>query len=485
MRKLSVLLFSLLIVLPATGQDGITFKVETLSKPKYPLFTEPLEDVYKNLIRDDITPGYRQFPMRLVQEAVEIPFGIICNSDMPDRLVTYGYHSFFDGMYRAYADHRPFVLSPDMIWLLISQGFAAHVRANPEGMRDHFVDFTEKMSLVVVSDEVPLDAPADKWESIFPRFVELMSENTKGDIIDILSADFSTTTPVERVASQITIMNAMDPYFAFIVIMVGCGIPEITLKGTTEDWQQVLDKARRLEQYDLKWWTSELIPLLEQFVRASKGKVDKKFWREMFKYHTPDGLYPPDIIDGWIVKFFPYDKDGRRNDLVSVNKGMGGHNLPKEIAKVDLKHIEVHPGGEEVTTPLELWAGFIGLEQDEDTYALTPQIGWMIRKKDVENVGLQRELESQNQKGSISIRVKEVPPALLNIPHIEDLEIQFIDKIVIPDGMKRMKIDRLILRGIISDEETEHIKNMFPESGLKINGNTINDKNGIDGIRIL
>lgn len=45
-------------------------------------------------------------------------------------------------MYQAYADHRPFVLSPDMIWLLISQGFARHINANQESMRNELVDFS-------------------------------------------------------------------------------------------------------------------------------------------------------------------------------------------------------------------------------------------------------------------------------------------------------------------------------------------------------
>ena len=54
-----------------------------------------------------------------------------------DRLVLqYGNHPFFYGMYEAYASHRPFVLSPDMIWLLISQGFSHHINADPEKYRD-------------------------------------------------------------------------------------------------------------------------------------------------------------------------------------------------------------------------------------------------------------------------------------------------------------------------------------------------------------
>lgn len=56
-------------------------------------------------------------------------------------------------MYQAYADHRPFVLSPDMIWLLISQGFAQHVNANHESLRKYFVDFSGKQSLVVQSNK--------------------------------------------------------------------------------------------------------------------------------------------------------------------------------------------------------------------------------------------------------------------------------------------------------------------------------------------
>ena len=42
-------------------------------------------------------------------------------------------------------------------------------------------------------------------------------------------------------------MEAMKPYFEFIVMYIVCGIPEITLEGTPEDWEKVLDKARRLK----------------------------------------------------------------------------------------------------------------------------------------------------------------------------------------------------------------------------------------------
>ena len=41
---------------------------------------------------------------------------------------------FFQTIVRAYAEHRSLVLSPDMVWVLISQGFARYVNAHPEEM---------------------------------------------------------------------------------------------------------------------------------------------------------------------------------------------------------------------------------------------------------------------------------------------------------------------------------------------------------------
>ena len=81
-------------------------------------------------------------------------------------------------------------------------------------------------------------------------------------------------------------------------------------------------------------------PILKKFIDASKGKKDVKFWRNMFKWHTQEEYGAPNIIDGWIVKFFPYDKDGKRFDLKTLTRDS---NLPDEISKVDVRFIELWP----------------------------------------------------------------------------------------------------------------------------------------------
>ena len=61
-----------------------------------------------------------------------------------DRVVPGEYHPFVAAVHSAYAEHRPLVLSPDMFWLLVAQGFANHVNLNAEAMRHHFVQFEGK-----------------------------------------------------------------------------------------------------------------------------------------------------------------------------------------------------------------------------------------------------------------------------------------------------------------------------------------------------
>lgn len=262
------ILFGLLIScsVPIFAQNGITFKVEKLSKPEELLHLNSQDDIYKSLILSymDIEP------YEIKKKHIEIPYHIIAKSQSPDSLVSFGPNSFFNGMYQAYADHRPFVLSPDMIWLLISQGFARHINANQESMRNNLVDFSGKLSLIVRADK-KLEDPTFSWEEIFPQFTKQISEHVGNHLTELLTCNFSTTTSLEKVASEITIMEAVKPYFEFIIIRIVCGIPEITLEGTPEDWEKVLQKARSLKEYKLEWWISELEPLLEEFVKASKG----------------------------------------------------------------------------------------------------------------------------------------------------------------------------------------------------------------------
>ena len=375
---------------------------------------------------------------------------------------------FFYGMYDAYADHRPFVLSPDMIWLLISQGFSHHINANPEKYRDRMVDFSGKLSLVIESDR-PLDSA--QWDVLIPQFAEEIKKNTKGTIAETIIADFSTTTNDELIASEITLMEVTKPFFEFVAMYIACGIPEVTLLGTTEDWQKIYDRAMQLRSYDLDWWIDELEPILKQFIEASNGKANVKFWRNMFKWHTQEEYGAPNIIDGWIVKFYPYDKDGKRFDLKTLTIES---NLPEERAEADVRFIEIDENGFSTETMIELYGGFMGLEQNPETFALTPKIGWEVLKKlDEDSTNLVKMNEQLRREGQISLRVKEIPEVLSKIDTIRVLDLRFKDTVYFPEWMKDKQIERLWVYGEISTEERLKLLSWYPSAWMI----TVNDAN--------
>ena len=463
MKKLLFYLF-ILCSTSIVAQNGITFEVEQLSKPEklYPV-TSP-DEIYRYLMLFD-----NESTIRITEKDIwKPPFNVIAKSESPDSLLYFGYNSFFCGMYQAYADHRPFVLSPDMIWLLINQGFAQHVNANHESLRKYFVNFSGKESLIVQSHK-KLKDPSLLWEEIFPQFTEQIRKEVGGHLVETLTCNFSTTTSLEKTVSEITIMETVKSYFEFITIMIVCGIPEITLEGTPQDWEKVLNKARGLKEYKLEWWISQLEPLLEEFVKASKGTINKEFWRNMFKCHSPKSCGAPETFDGWIIKFFPYDNEGKRNNLKQI---VGRKKLPSEIVKVDLKYIEAY-NDTVIETPLELWSGFIGLKQNNENFALRPQIGWMVKKKNTDNTGLINRLKADAKGRGINLRVKEFPSVLLKLEEIKQLELTFINEIDIPDELSKVKIERLKLSGRITKEEMQRIKTLFPNTDIKINGSRI------------
>ena len=122
---------------------------------------------------------------------------------------------------------------------------------------------------------------------------------------------------------------------------------------------------------------------------------------------------------------------------------------------------------------MELWAGFIGLEQNSSDFTLTPKIGWMIRKKDVDDIGLKHQFEKQANEdfmgNRISIRVQEIPNAIFELKEIKNLQISFTDSILIPEKLKEIKIENLDLSGKIDKSEIERISKMFPDTKLIIN----------------
>ena len=293
--------------------------------------------------------------------------------------------AFYQCMVKAYAEHKSVTLSPDMMWLLISQGFARYVNAHSEELRSQLVYHEGKQDLMVMTKDDLLSGKAD-WGKLMNDFSREIERHTKGEVAKTIAADFSTTTPVERIASQITLMESMKSYFNYLAGRLGCGIPSVTLQGTPDDWRAVLSKTQKLGQYGLSEWTQTLEPILNEFIKTAEGNPNQRFWQEMVKKQRVDEFASarpcsadkPTELDGWILKFFP-SEDGYTLDRVPYTKSM-----PAEFVRVEFKYRVIDPitGATLSETPMELMSGFVGALDDEKNNMLTPQIGWLVRARE-------------------------------------------------------------------------------------------------------
>ena len=408
----------------AESIQRISFQVCEVQRSNQLLFAQPYREVLlqkivieqnrkarESAIFRDATLDYQE-QYRLLSDTSYQPEGVpvrvleaAARSEAP--LIDAGFHPFVAAMHTAYAKHYPLTISPDMIWLLITQGFATHINQHPEEMRGHFVDFKGKKLLNVNRPSFSKGDESNNWPGVFTEFGNLIEANTGPALLDLVTGDFSTTGPTEKIAFQITLMDAMKSYFTYSVTTM-CGIPEISLEGSVQDWEKIEAKTRELAQYDLGWWTEELLPILQEFTKAAAGQAKPEFWQSMYKWNEVGSGNP--YITGWILKFFPYkDLGGKLVQVMGVQKSKpdkpginynlsaGTDEFTSGLSQADF--IWYYFGK---SFKMEFVAGFVGFQQDPNTFALRPEISWAVIDKQLPATA--EEIEEYRKGGNTEFR---------------------------------------------------------------------------------
>merc|ERR1712244_143265 len=85
----------------------------------------------------------------------------------------------------------------------------------------------------------------------------------------------------------------MKHYFEYYM-MCGCGFPQITLKGTKDDWillkkkLEAILKQKVLNEFGVKWATA-IMPVIDRFIAAYDGDIDCLFWNSMLRRGAAGG----------------------------------------------------------------------------------------------------------------------------------------------------------------------------------------------------
>jgi hypothetical protein len=308
------------------------------------------------------------------------------------------FHPVVAAVHLAFCDHRPLVLSPDMLWLLVAQGFAHHVNANAEKLRPLLVKHSGKAVIAVRRDGFHKGSPENPWPEVFGEFTDRIREHVGAATYDLLLPTFSTTGPVERAAAQVVLLDALQSFFSY-EFTTWCGIPQVVLEGTADDWEELAERVHGLGRFGLEWWTEPLAPILSEFAAAAWGcQPNRRFWQSLYKQ---DGGSGGPYTTGWLTAFFPYLKDGQTGQVTRQNPWLagGGQELqdllyPSPECDPDRyghgPTTAVFPGGL-ARAPflwnylghdyeMEFLGGFVGVRQDPKALRLRPEIGWAVRE---------------------------------------------------------------------------------------------------------
>lgn len=389
-------------------------------------------------------------------------------SPMKDSLVHFGGHPFLSGVWQSYLDHRPIVISPDIVWTLIGQGFARHISLNAEKFRDRLLGFDGKKTLAIIIEpsEIRLGDSTSNWEVLFPQFTNMIGKYTGQKYIKNLRSDFSTSTADTRIVSEIILMESVKAYFDYRVIRMGCGISKVTVEGSVEDWQKILKKLDYIETFDLKWWTDELRPIIHGILNTKKGNINKVFWSNMVQHRESNKPYTPKVtIEGWITRFFPFSNENERRKIYEIG----------DINKIALEYVKVPFVLEDrlsgVNYNMEFWAGLFGTEQDMNNYALKPVIGWAIVHSDDKSLEQPKKLNRYDH--IVYKRIKQLPEELYSLGNITRLELHFIDDVNISDRIKEVNIMHLEVNGNINKAGIDRLKMLKPKTVIVVNGDKI------------
>jgi len=319
------------------------------------------------------------------------------SSKMPENAVLINFNQknlFVESALQAFKNHYPLKITPDIIWITIMQGFARHVDKNAEKFRKDFVSHEGKKVIEIFRDSF-VKGGVNPWENCFPEFCEKIQENlVNPEIKNLVECDYSTTGEIDKVVSQIALMDTMKNYFSYKVT-TRCGIPEIELAGEIEDWIKLRENAEKLMcNFELDFWLEHLLPILDKFIAAFKGDIDTKFWGSIAKLHSTGGSGGTTRLNGWIQDFFPYLKDGNVNRYLGSWKaqfdkepGSEDKSLRRYYRTGGMEYCDVPCG---LNTAPFIWdylgtkfsMHFIGaisaVVQDEESLQLEAVTGWGI-----------------------------------------------------------------------------------------------------------
>lgn len=230
-------------------------------------------------------------------------------------------NSLVGSLILAYNRHHNIILRAEDFWCGVMTQFSNYVNSRSEELRNKIVDFEGKKELVVHGD-------GNLFTADYGRLTVSMTEEIAANIKDPsikewIMPDFTTTTNNDKIVFASVMMAAMQKYFNY-KFCLECGISKVTLLGTLEDYENLLNRLEKLKEFDLEdklmsRWYDLLKPIFEELVNVMKGNANLDFWNKVCSHHG--GGSGPSYISGWITAFCCFTEDGEWQGNINSKTG--------------------------------------------------------------------------------------------------------------------------------------------------------------------
>ena len=360
-----------------TTADGLDIKCVSLAENLVPSRKSTLE--HDKLIEHgkakELLMKYVPLDLRRKRTALPSVAASVAALGSEENIYSLGNCGLFSAVLTAYNNHWKLRTSPDDWWFCVIKRVASAIdnNAEKESVRKMFVDHEGKKTIEVTVPDDNIYTVDYSW------FFDQMAKGIQGNVkipefVDAITADFSTTTAVQKIVSQITLMNSVEEFFHYSM-RVGCGIPAVEMLGTEDDWRNLKSKLKVLRtlleskgkelQLFSDWW--DLVEtVFSNLLDTYQGNPDKDWWGHIMSYEqvrmsgiVVDGKYR---YRGWITEFL----EGHEQAMEVRDMTTGLVNVP--LTLIDPIRLK--------TDTATLVAGMLGFTYQEAS--VQPFQGWAL-----------------------------------------------------------------------------------------------------------
>jgi hypothetical protein len=200
---------------------------------------------------------------------------------------------------RAYSLHEKLEIAPHDIWYLILSEIALIIKGNEQVCRPLFTRDPE--------NKIDISVPVDDVTQINLRAIIAHLRVLVPVDIDIFIPKLSNITPEAQTSLYAALADGVSGYYSYSTFC--CGLPEIRLTGTQEDWITLYNSARSINGLftsvnfrEAAEYMDKVSQTLHSIV-ASFDKQDLDFWKNIFTQENI-GSGGELEINGWITSLY-------------------------------------------------------------------------------------------------------------------------------------------------------------------------------------